>query len=393
MEEEDEDSGVSPVSLSHRIEDLLRFLLESSIEETLDVDLGLSKDYCSDLLKDDDLRQCELGGSSTSEGVPLYPLYKSVASALSSCIASGSFVDSSINMIQPQENEILLKEKDKWNRLILEKGSELARMLEASNFELHVQEPFFSQLRVGQKTIEGRCAVGDYKRIGPGALLVFNKCLVLEVQDVRRYASFYEMLMTEGLGKVLPGVKKIEEGVQIYRNFYSEEKEKTSGVLAICVSKLAFQPYITLGSIISGLSYEGVGELLGLKHTAGTIHDALPPPRSVLLSSFQMPYRQIGSTLSVGARALAKHVERCSSQWWGSFDGNDCDKNRIALRVIDHLINHCCWINVHVVQPYGAAFEIRVVEGYGARWSKDGMKFIGFLEPYMEEGFSKRWKH
>ncbi|KAK9141199.1 hypothetical protein Scep_010880 [Stephania cephalantha] len=289
-EEEEEDSGVSPIPLSHRIEELLKFVLESSIEETLDVDLGLSKDYCSDLLNDD-LAQCELGGSSTSEGVPQYPLYKSVASALSSCIASGFFVNSSINMIQPQEHDILMKEKDRWNRLIQEKGSELARMLEASNFELHVQEPFFSQLRVGEKTIEGRCAVGDYKRIEPGAMLVFNKCLVLEVQDVRRYASFYEMLMTEGLGKVLPGVKTIEEGVQIYRNFYSEEKEKTSGVLAICVSKPVFQPYITLASIISGLSYEGVGELLGLKHTVGTIHDALPPPRSVLLSSFQMPYK------------------------------------------------------------------------------------------------------
>lgn len=40
-------------------------------------------------------------------------------------------------------------------------------------------------------------------------------------------------------------------GVQIYRKFYVEEKERLNGVLAICVSKLATQPYITLATILS----------------------------------------------------------------------------------------------------------------------------------------------
>jgi hypothetical protein len=94
-------------------------------------------------------------------------------------------------------------------------------------------------------------------------------------------------------------------------------------------------------------------------------------------------------------------------------------------------------MNIHLIQPYGLVFEIRVHEGYGARWTHDGskvgifslqyckgsystyqtsevvsqlsslvaisslnsflwvvfMQFIGFLEPYMAEGFSKGWKH
>jgi len=31
-------------------------------------------------------------------------------------------------------------------------------------------------------------------------------------------------------------------------------------------------------------------------------------------------------------------------------------------------------MNVHLTQPYGPVFEIRVHEGYGARWSQDGAK-------------------
>jgi len=52
----------------------------------------------------------------------------------------------------------------------------------------------------------------------------------------------------------------------------------------------------------------------------------------------------------------------------------DSTKNHLALEVITRIILHCCWMNVHIVQPHDAVFEIRVAEGYGARWSKDGTK-------------------
>lgn len=43
----------------------------------------------------------------------------------------------------------------------------------------------------------------------------------------------------------------VSPGVQIYRNFYSEEKERSNGVLAICVSKQTSQPYVIMASILS----------------------------------------------------------------------------------------------------------------------------------------------
>lgn len=44
------------------------------------------------------------------------------------------------------------------------------------------------------------------------------------------------------------------------------------------------------------------------------------------------------------------------------------------MDVIGPLIAYCCWLHVHIVQPHGIVFEIRVADGYGACWSEDGCK-------------------
>lgn len=44
-------------------------------------------------------------------------------------------------------------------------------------------------------------------------------------------------------------------GVQIYRKFYTEEKERSNGVLGLCVATSAAQPYIALASMLSVSSF------------------------------------------------------------------------------------------------------------------------------------------
>ncbi|KAH7572842.1 hypothetical protein JRO89_XS03G0023100 [Xanthoceras sorbifolium] len=407
--------------LENYVEELVKFTLLSHINQTLDFDLGLSIEFCSGLLKPepDDAVSLSAGnrldGQSILEGVPLYPLYKRLASALCCSVNQRAFCRTYKAVGLINEDVFSKQREEEWNGLVLDKGSELVNV----NFELHVDEPFFSLIKDGVKTVEGRCAVGDYNRIGSGAMILLNKCMLLEVQCVRHYASFLEMLEAENLEKVLPGVQTIEEGVRIYRKFYVEEKERSNGVLALCVSSIPSQPYISLGSILSGLSYGGIQSLLGLAHTAGTISNALPPPRSSLLSSFMFPFKPNvkSSTLTHGARALAKHANRSNYKYWGILNGSVrngvlfgvyilvwdfilrmlmyvleklkgyevvlnhplsnivySDKNRLAMDVIGRLIAHCCWLNVHIVPPHGIVFEIRVAGGYGARWSKDGTK-------------------
>ncbi|KAA8531434.1 hypothetical protein F0562_006213 [Nyssa sinensis] len=287
MEAQPSSPGVCPLQLKDCMEELLRFTLSSSIDETLGIDIGLSNEYCSNLLRND---PADPDHNSTDfvEGVPPYPLVKHLASLLYQSISSGAICWTNNKMALIHEDSSMKEKEEGWSKLILEKGAELINVLKTIDFELHVQEPFLSQLKDGLKTIEGRCAVGDYNQIGSGSFILFNKFLVLQVQDVRRYASFSEMLEAESLTKVLPGVRTIEEGVQIYKKFYTEEKERSHGVLAIHVTKPAGQLYIPLASILSGLSYEGVQRLLGFVHTAGTIPEALSPPRSTLLSSFML---------------------------------------------------------------------------------------------------------
>ncbi|KAJ6866012.1 hypothetical protein NC652_037515 [Populus alba x Populus x berolinensis] len=67
-------------------------------------------------------------------------------------------------------------------------------------------------------------------------MLHFLRCCKLRVSR----KSFLELKL----------LKKGKPGVKIYRKLYAEEKEVSNGVLAICVSKLAAQPYLSLASIL-----------------------------------------------------------------------------------------------------------------------------------------------
>ncbi|KAJ6800530.1 uncharacterized protein M6B38_200910 [Iris pallida] len=387
--------GTSPVKLSDCIEDLLKFTLSTYAPPA-----SLPRDYCSRLLQHDQPLPDSPAGGSGAGGVPAYPLYKHLARALDRSINSRTYSKApesvSVSDASFPAGGSLEEEREKeWERAIAEKGSVLLDTLGSVEFELHVQEPYLTQLESGRKSVEGRCAAGAYNLFGPGSVLLFNKCLLMEVRDVRKYPSFSEMLRAEGLSTVLPGVESVEEGVQIYRRFYTEEKELSNGVLGISVSKPDRQPHACLADVLSGLGCEGVGGLVSMVHTAGTVADALPPPRSSLVASCMNPLRPDvkGCFLTDAARALDKHVNRSSEGWWGRLCGSASVKNSRALEVVNRLLNQCCWMNAHMLQPNEGVFEIRVREGYGARWSLDGSKFIGFLEPYTEDGYSRRWRN
>lgn len=116
------------------------------------------------------------------QGIPPYPLYKRLALALHKSIISGTFLGTRHNMASDVQESSLKEEENGWQKLISEKGSELLnveynwpfwfclfflmfsvlraawliseeklvachQMLKAVDFELHVQEPFFSQLK------------------------------------------------------------------------------------------------------------------------------------------------------------------------------------------------------------------------------------------------------
>lgn len=102
----------------------------------------------------------------------------------------------------------------------------------------HRTEPYFTFLKNGQKTIEGRVRKGWYRNVKPGdEIEVYNeeemdKVLVL-VKRVAQYQSIREMLAKEPIKKLLPDVDTVEQGVNVYRKFYTLEQEQQFGMVAI----------------------------------------------------------------------------------------------------------------------------------------------------------------
>lgn len=105
-------------------------------------------------------------------------------------------------------------------------------------FESHKHEPWYSLVASRQKSIEGRVRKGKWAKIKHGdSLVVYSPnekdALKANVLAVRYYDSFSDLLESEEIEEVLPGVKDIETGIETYRKIYSQEDEKNFGVVAI----------------------------------------------------------------------------------------------------------------------------------------------------------------
>ena len=158
----------------------------------------------------------------------------------------------------------------------------------------------------------------------------------------------------------------------------------------------------TAVSLLTRLGPRVLAALLHIRTTVGCVTDALPPSRAELLDAFERPHRAAKSSrLTVGARALAKHCHRGTKGWWGSCKGSESVKNLAALELCQRVLNDSVWVNLHTIAGGVPLAEYRVAEGYGARWSVASsvtsgvkcIKFRGFLEPQMEGGHEKGWRH
>ena len=166
--------------------------------------------------------------------------------------------------------------------------------------------------------------------------------------------------------------------------------------------------------VVSGLGTRGVSTLLGQRHTAGSVATALPPSREELQDAADALHRPDvrGSKLTVGGRALAKHIHRGSDSHWaragaaavssgqpqpsGTLRGGDGVKSEMASGALRQLLDNACWANTHKLPGELRVHEVRNEAGYGARWAIDpsgSVAFRGFLEPQCKDGHEKKWRH
>ena len=62
--------------------------------------------------------------------------------------------------------------------------------------------------------------------------LGFLRTCEKQIVEIKKYRNFKSYLIGEKLEKCLPTVIKLNDGISIYRAFYSLEKEKKYGVVA-----------------------------------------------------------------------------------------------------------------------------------------------------------------
>ena len=104
---------------------------------------------------------------------------------------------------------------------------------------IEVAEPWFTLLRSGAKRVEGRKGTAKWSGIQPGDVVVFGSSsddaeppFKASVVAVRRYLDPTAFLAAE-LALALPGVRTVEEGREVYLQWWSEEDVAAHGVLAI----------------------------------------------------------------------------------------------------------------------------------------------------------------
>lgn len=105
-------------------------------------------------------------------------------------------------------------------------------------FNIHCEEPWFSYIRQGIKPVEGRKNTHSYKKIKVGDQINFingQDSFIADVTEIREYDSIEKYLEDVSLEKALPGINSIEEGLNVYYQWSSEEKIRQYGFLGIFV--------------------------------------------------------------------------------------------------------------------------------------------------------------
>ncbi len=96
-----------------------------------------------------------------------------------------------------------------------------------SIYEKNVSEPWFTLLKLGIKTVEGRQNKGDFALMNVGDFIIitnnelgFPRQIKKEIKHVSFYYNFETYLESETLRCCLPGIDTIEQGLEIYQKYY-----------------------------------------------------------------------------------------------------------------------------------------------------------------------------
>ncbi len=105
-------------------------------------------------------------------------------------------------------------------------------------YDFQVKKPYKTFILNWQKTIEWRLNKWKFKKTKIWDILYFETWEEFLITDKREYKTFFEMLKTEWIKKVVPDVNTIDEAVNIYYKFYTKQQEIEFWVIALEIEKV-----------------------------------------------------------------------------------------------------------------------------------------------------------
>ena len=106
-------------------------------------------------------------------------------------------------------------------------------------YKEHLSEPWFTLISLHLKTVEGRLNKSRFKQMKVGDIVKWynedfkERNIWTRIVEKIEYKTFEEYLKKEGLDKCLPGMPTLEHGLSVYYKYFTKEKEKEFGVVAI----------------------------------------------------------------------------------------------------------------------------------------------------------------
>jgi len=101
-----------------------------------------------------------------------------------------------------------------------------------TTYQKKLSEPWFSLIKLGIKTVEGRLNDGDFEKMKVGDHylftnndLGFERKFKIEIKKISYYENFKIYLETETLEKCLPGIENIKDGLEVYYKYYKKRDE------------------------------------------------------------------------------------------------------------------------------------------------------------------------
>lgn len=117
----------------------------------------------------------------------------------------------------------------------------------SKSYNKNVSEPWFSLIKCGLKTTEGRLNKGDFAEMKRGDIITFTndemaslgtRSFQVRITSKRHYTSFEEYLQGETLKRALPPIDTIENGVAVYHQYYTPEDAAKFGIVAIRIIRI-----------------------------------------------------------------------------------------------------------------------------------------------------------